>query len=91
LSRFAPYPHGCLLGRRAQLESEIERASSPSLKATILLNLFGIGPCLGAGSRPKSGPWHAPPKSAQLTAYAGLGPSARHAATLKRGPSATIG
>jgi len=74
-----------LLDRRQHLEKEIERAFFNLPQARILESLPGIGPRLGARILIEIGDIRQFRTSAQLAAYAGLGPTPHQSGTSIRG------
>ncbi len=78
-----------VLVRRQSLEKEIERAFFALPEATILRSLPGIGPRLGARILIEIGDIRQFRTSAQLAAYAGLGPTPHQSGTSIRGNRVT--
>ena len=78
-----------VLDRRQRLEKEIERAFFALPEASIVRSLPGIGPRLGARILIEIGDIHQFRTSAQLAAYAGLGPTPHQSGTSIRGNRAT--
>src|SRR6266567_6868335 len=74
-----------ILDRRQRLEKEIERAFFNLPEASILKSLPGIGPRLGARILIEIGDIRQFRTSAQLAAYAGLGPTPHQSGTSIRG------
>jgi transposase len=74
-----------VLERRQQLEKEIEHAFFHLPEASILKSLPGIGPRLGARILIEIGDIRQFRTSAQLAAYAGLGPTPHQSGTSLRG------
>jgi len=74
-----------VLERRQQLEKEIKGAFFTLPEASILASLPGIGPRLGARILIEIGDIHQFRTSAQLAAYAGLGPTPHQSGTSLRG------
>jgi transposase len=74
-----------VLTRRQSLEKEIERAFFGLPEASILRSLPGIGPRLGARILIEIGDIRQFRTSAQLAAYAGLGPTPHQSGTSIRG------
>jgi transposase len=74
-----------VLDRRQRLEKEIERAFFNLPQASILKSLPGIGPRLGARILIEIGDIRQFRTSAQLAAYAGLGPTPHQSGTSIRG------
>jgi transposase len=74
-----------ILERRQRLEKEIERAFFALPEASILKSLPGIGPRLGARILIEIGDIRQFRTSAQLAAYAGLGPTPHQSGTSIRG------
>ena len=74
-----------VLDRRQRLEKEIERAFFNLPEASILKSLPGIGPRLGARILIEIGDIRQFRTSAQLAAYAGLGPTPHQSGTSIRG------
>jgi transposase len=74
-----------VLDRRQQLEKEIERAFFSLPEASILKSLPGIGPRLGTRILIEIGDIRQFRTSAQLAAYAGLGPTPHQSGTSVRG------
>ncbi len=74
-----------VLERRQRLEKEIERAFFNLPEASILKSLPGIGPRLGARILIEIGDIRQFRTSAQLAAYAGLGPTPHQSGTSIRG------
>jgi len=78
-----------VLARRQRLEKEIERAFFNLPEASILRSMPGIGPRLGARILIEIGDIRQFRTSAQLAAYAGLGPTPHQSGTSIRGNRAT--
>src|SRR6266487_2403974 len=78
-----------VLARRQRLEKEIERAFFNLPEASILRSMPGIGPRLGARILIEIGDIRQFRTSAQLAAYAGLGPTPHQSGTSIRGNKAT--
>ena len=74
-----------IIERRQRLEKEIERAFFNLPEASILKSLPGIGPRLGARILIEIGDIRQFRTSAQLAAYAGLGPTPHRSGTSIRG------
>jgi len=78
-----------VLARRQNLEKEIERSFFALPEASIVKSLAGIGPRLGARILIEIGDIRQFCTSAQLAAYAGLGPTPHQSGTSIRGNRAT--